>query len=230
MQPNIARFVHAQESENGVVVELFMDAYIGDLEKSIQRLPDPSIYLKPLTKQMLDALAFLAEKNILHRDVKPGNILHDTSMTFYLADFGFSKEQNDTFSPVGSMEYMAPEMFCALAQTPKADVFSMGVVLLKVLRLFPEIQTRYLSSECQDWHDAIWSVASQRRQEMLPMLAKHSDERYTAARCLTWFFGPNSTGNTVFQPLQMHTFTTSHAGQQRRTAPVWSRETGGQRR
>lgn len=204
MQSNIARFVHAQESENGTTMELFMDVYQGNLQKLIQQSPAPSIHLKSVTKQMLDALAFLAKKNIIHRDVKSENILHDASMVFYLADFGISKEQNNTLSPIGTASNMAPEMFCALPQTSKADIFSMGLVMLEVLRLLPACEIRNMPDDYQDWHDSIRSVASRRRPEILPMLEKHSDERYTAARCLTWFFAPDSVGGTVFQPMQMH--------------------------
>ncbi|ERF69353.1 hypothetical protein EPUS_08826 [Endocarpon pusillum Z07020] len=207
---NIARFIDAQERENGTVMELFMDVYQGSLRKLMSQSPAPSAYLGSLTEQILDALVFLAEKNIIHRDIKPENILHDKDTMFYLADFGISKEQNDSFSPVGTREYMAPEMFCALPQTSKADVFSMGLVMLEVLGLWPEGESRVLMLGGHEiWHDSIRLAASQHRPEILPMLAKHSEERFTAARCLTWFFGPKSAGNAVFQPMQMHTFTDS---------------------
>lgn len=82
--------------------------------------------------QMVEAFRVLVKENILHRDLKPTNILfHDGVIK--LADFGFCKElmkETDmTQTMVGSPIYMAPEILKGQIYNCKADVWSMGVVL-----------------------------------------------------------------------------------------------------
>jgi hypothetical protein len=92
---------------------------------------------------------------------------------------------------------MAPEMFCALPQTPTADVFSFALVMLYVLGLLPEARIANFVTGYQDWHDSIRSVAAQYRPEISPMLSECSDNRHTAAQSLKWF-SSNSEGSGIF--------------------------------
>jgi serine/threonine protein kinase len=72
-QANIARFVHAQVgdklSNSNITMELFMDVYEGNLSDVVAMSQQPSKHLQSVTKQILGALAFLATKNIIHRDI-----------------------------------------------------------------------------------------------------------------------------------------------------------------
>ncbi|EGC31244.1 hypothetical protein DICPUDRAFT_40205 [Dictyostelium purpureum] len=68
---------------------------------------------------------------ILHRDLSTKNILLDESLTIAkVADFGLSKEQNfEMTSTVGHLCYQAPEVFIGDLYTPKADVYSFGILI-----------------------------------------------------------------------------------------------------
>lgn len=87
---------------------------------------------------MLQALDYLAYKQIIHRDVKSENILYTYSSTRYeyqLTDFGLSHMITDAQSKVGSMIYMAPELDTREEQTPKMDVWSLFITLAYAMDL-----------------------------------------------------------------------------------------------
>jgi serine/threonine protein kinase len=126
---------------------------------------------------MLRTLAFLAEKGTIHRDIKPEYILYDASMNFYISGFGISKKQNDGLAPIGTMSYMAPEMFCQLSQTQEADVFSLGLVILRILKLLPKCPLSTIFDPYKEWHDHIRAIASESISEISPMLSEESDDR-----------------------------------------------------
>jgi len=90
---------------------------------------------------MFSALEYLAERKLIHRDIKPANILvvvEDKELRkVLLADFGEAKQASRTrataLSIAGTPIYMAPEMAEEEeAKTPKADVFSAGVVAVEL--------------------------------------------------------------------------------------------------
>ncbi|KAE8670115.1 G-type lectin S-receptor-like serine/threonine-protein kinase [Hibiscus syriacus] len=86
-------------------------------------------------------LAYLHENcvdSIIHCDIKPENILLDVDNCPKLADFGLAKLVGREFSRVltttrGTVGYLAPEWISGVAITPKADVFSFGMMLLELV-------------------------------------------------------------------------------------------------
>jgi DNA-binding response OmpR family regulator len=89
--------------------------------------------------QLAEALAECHDKGIVHRDVKPENLLLRADGSAALVDFGIAKEVGDTAGLtrtgefLGSVSYMAPERFSAQDSGPPIDVYAIGVLLYEML-------------------------------------------------------------------------------------------------
>jgi non-specific serine/threonine protein kinase/serine/threonine-protein kinase len=99
---------------------------------------DPA-HVVALGIQVADALGVAHDAGIVHRDVKPGNVLHAGDGTWKVADFGIAKstEALDTMTKTGEVlytpGYVAPERLAGEPATAASDLYSLGVVLYEAL-------------------------------------------------------------------------------------------------
>ncbi|PNT74806.1 hypothetical protein BRADI_1g22200v3 [Brachypodium distachyon] len=141
--PNLVTLVgyHLGESEMFLIYNYLPG---GNLERFIQERSKRPVDWKRLHKIALDiakALAYLHDTcvpRILHRDVKPNNILLDTNHNAYLSDFGLARllgnsETHATTGVAGTFGYVAPEYAMTCRVSDKADVYSYGVVLMELI-------------------------------------------------------------------------------------------------
>ena len=110
-----------------------------------QRLSDPAGF--PLrdrirvVAEVAEALAHAHERGVLHRDVKPANILLSPTLSAKVTDFGIGKlltgdtELTTTGQMVGSPAYMSPEQIKGEKLDARTDIFSLGIVLYQALTL-----------------------------------------------------------------------------------------------
>ncbi|GAA6047653.1 hypothetical protein NBRC10513_004099 [Rhodotorula toruloides] len=93
-------------------------------------------------RQILTGLDYLHEREIIHRDIKGANILVDNKGNIKISDFGISKKVEDTLltgakvhrpSLQGSVYWMAPEVVKQTAYTSKADIWSLGCLVVEML-------------------------------------------------------------------------------------------------
>jgi len=111
-----------------------------DLENLIaegRRLPLESTI--NLIEQIGEALDFAHRHGIIHRDIKPGNVLIDKEGRPRLLDFGIARVSNSTMTQantvMGTPYYMAPEQIAGRAVDHRADIFSLGAILYEILTL-----------------------------------------------------------------------------------------------
>ncbi|KAJ3697974.1 hypothetical protein LUZ61_001679 [Rhynchospora tenuis] len=141
--PNLVTLIgyHLSESEMFLIYNFLPG---GNLERFIQERSKRAVDWRILHKIALDiarALSYLHDgcvPRILHRDVKPSNILLDNDLTAYLSDFGLARllgnsETHATTGVAGTFGYVAPEYAMTCRVSDKADVYSYGVVLMELI-------------------------------------------------------------------------------------------------
>ena len=82
------------------------------------------------------ALEYCQQLNIIHRDIKPENIFVSRFGDFKLGDFGIARELEKTMSSLskkGTYSYMAPEMYKGERYDNSVDIYSLGIVLYKIM-------------------------------------------------------------------------------------------------
>jgi serine/threonine-protein kinase len=135
--PNVVAVYDAGESEDGPFIA--MQLVRGDTlkDKIVARELDPGRALRIL-RPVADALDAAHVAGIIHRDVKPQNILVAEGDHPYLADFGLTKRVDGTALTsagqfVGTIDYVAPEQILGQSPTWACDVYALGAVLFECL-------------------------------------------------------------------------------------------------
>ncbi len=111
----------------------------GSLRAMLRRGPLTPFEIARLLDQIASALAAAHRRGVIHRDLKPDNILLDDDGNAYLADFGIAKDVGNAADVdegegiVGSPAYLSPEQITGQTVTPRSDIYSLGVTLYELL-------------------------------------------------------------------------------------------------
>ena len=110
----------------------------GSLAEALDAGPLEIERVARLIDQVSGGLAAAHRQGVVHRDVKPSNILLDDEGNAYLADFGIAKDLSlpaltEPGATKGSLVYLAPEQIRGETITPRTDVYALGVVLYEAL-------------------------------------------------------------------------------------------------
>ncbi|KAJ7063333.1 ste11-like protein [Mycena amicta] len=168
--------------------------------------------VKNFVRQILEGLNYLHEQDIIHRDIKGANILVDNKGGVKISDFGISKKKVDDNlltgnrvnrpSLQGSVFWMAPEVVKQTGHTPKADIWSVGCLVVEMLTgehpwatltqmqaIFkigssakPTIPTD-ISSDAQDFLKKTFEINHEDRPSAVELLKHH------------WIFTPKKVGS-----------------------------------
>jgi len=122
----------------GDLVYMAMELLDGvELREVMTRGRIPLAQALDIVAQVADGLHYAHEKGIVHRDIKPGNIMIGRNQRAKIMDFGIARMRisdikTQTGVMLGSPKYMSPEQVAALPADHRSDIFSLGVVLYEL--------------------------------------------------------------------------------------------------
>jgi serine/threonine protein kinase len=130
--PRIPKFIESFETDQGAcLIQEYINAPNLDQKRTFT-----FEQIKQLGKDLLEMLVYLQSLNppVLHRDIKPGNLLLDADLNLYLVDFGFSRIglQDIAASSMvrGTTGFMPPEQFLGRELSKASDLYSVGATLV----------------------------------------------------------------------------------------------------
>jgi uncharacterized RDD family membrane protein YckC len=160
-----------------------------------EKIAEKSLSMRDIVRislQIVDALRRAAQMEIVHADIKPGNILLDEAGTAKLSDFGLAQRNlggmQSTAGLTGTPRYMAPELLVGGRNSVASDMYALGITLYELtLGRYPYSQTATTLQEQFDLHRAAdaefpqpWpeEVPGGWRQVLARLLAKQPANRY----------------------------------------------------
>ncbi|KAL6648411.1 hypothetical protein ACP70R_012635 [Stipagrostis hirtigluma subsp. patula] len=165
----------------------------GSLASLYQKYRLRDTHVSAYTRQILNGLTYLHERNIVHRDIKCANILVHANGSVKLADFGLAKEITK-FSAIksckGTVYWMAPEVVNPKkTYGPAADIWSLGCTVLEMLTRqlpYPDLEwTQALYRIGKGEPPAIPSVLSRDARDFISQCVKpNPDDRPSASKLL----------------------------------------------
>ena len=146
--PHIANYNSLEIDEVNRSLYLIMEYVNGqDIRKYLQKRQEDGSFLKnveSLLRQAADALDYAHEQKIIHKDIKPSNLMVDFDGNLKLLDFGIAseilttskrnnKQSSDHAAAVGTLMYMSPEQFAARSDKPAMDQYSLAATFYELI-------------------------------------------------------------------------------------------------
>lgn len=148
------------------------------------------------SKQIARALAHAHERGIIHRDIKPQNIMLLKDGTIKVGDFGIAALENEIYEnngqAIGSIHYIAPEQARGECPDARSDIYSLGVVMYEMLTgerpytgdTLGEIAVKHMNAEPVPPREKIQDIPEELERICLRAMNADLDERYQSAQAL----------------------------------------------
>jgi len=193
---HVVPILEVGEAEGAVylVMPLYVESLAGRLRRSAPLGPDEAADLAAQLGRGLDALH---AAGILHRDVKPSNVLLDDDGVAALGDFGLARAPDFTRltregQVLGSLHYLAPELIEGAEASPASDIYAVGCLLYEAIvgeppfagRRPAEVGFAHLTESPPDPRDRLPKLSSELAAALLNPLEKEPSARPTSATAL----------------------------------------------
>ncbi len=167
--------------------------HAGNLSKHLRQSPlSPNEVLR-MVEQISSALATAHRNGVVHRDLKPDNILLDDENNAFLTDFGIAKLVGNDISDQsvsGSLRYIAPEQLRAEPTTIASDIYSFGLMIFEMFtgqypfgELTPsQLVMKHLEDPIPDIRDVLPNLPDAVNRVLQKATEKTSGQRYTDVR------------------------------------------------
>jgi eukaryotic-like serine/threonine-protein kinase len=233
---------------DGETLEVYLQKSVRDPHTGKGHLPVEEVLDTGL--QLCAVLDYLHTRQppIIFRDLKPANVMRTPERHLYLIDFGIARhfkpgQIKDTM-PLGSPGYAAPEQYGKVQTTPRADIYSLGVILHQLLMGDDPTNTPFLLAPIQSDSDPILAKVALLIKQMTEMDESHrpataaaityelqqikagkSDQRVLwsmpPAETRSHQFLPGSGGSPAFQSQQRQIFVEPKAGGRSEERSSW---------
>ncbi len=148
------------------------------------------------TRQIARALAHAHERGIIHRDIKPQNILMLRDGMVKVEDFGIAALENEAHESdgqaIGSIHYIAPEQARGELPDARSDLYSLGIVMYEMLtgqkpyegETIGEIAVQHMNANPKAPHELVKDVPAELERITLKAMCADMDQRYQSAGAL----------------------------------------------
>ncbi|MBI3761446.1 MAG: serine/threonine protein kinase [Chloroflexi bacterium] len=167
----------------------------GSLRTRLKSGPIPAAEVVRLIGQIAEALDFAHARGVIHRDLKPDNVLLDDQGNAYLSDFGIAKVIESTAQTTGSMivgtpSYMSPEQAKGQKATRLSDLYALGAMTFELLTARPPFQAddiiallfKHANDPVPPIRDFNSNAPEALQAAIEKAMAKQPDDRYPTAR------------------------------------------------
>lgn len=192
--PNIVNVYDVGEGDHPYIVMEHIDGL--DLKEYIQEHhPIPYKKVIHIMQQVLNGIAYAHANGVIHRDIKPHNILIDNEGNIKITDFGIAValSQNSitqTNSLLGSVQYISPEQARGNMVTKQSDIYSLGIVLYEMLtgsvpfegESAVSIALKHFQTPIPSLHEFDSRIPQALENVVLKATAKEPRDRYESVR------------------------------------------------